>query len=287
VKTIFIVQDKHTGHRQGAVNPESKIKDPVPIQGRSTHVPVRVGAYSELIWECLMQMKDWVDTNYPKSDKYFMDLGEIVQGTLYKDDLLTTVQAEQMELARDVYKPFLSMKNMRAVRFMTATSWHEYGQGSASRLMAEQLKSEYRIDVDWMNRSRILIKDADVLLQFQHHGPGASKRKRLEGSRAFWEAHDRVLRHITSKKRCPDYVFSAHTHRQSKGTAEIFDEHRGEYIKSTHVIAPPLCGPAAFSRKIDHREDYVIGGNVLVTDGKMVHLEHFYKLTFDYTLEEI
>jgi len=275
MKCFIVISDMHTGHKQGLVNPDSKLDEDVPIP---------LYPIPESLWNITEKVRDWVNTNCKKYDKWLINLGETTQGNLHKDDLLTAEMHLQFKWAAEAMYPFLDMKGMKGARFLQATSWHEYGDGSSSKLMAETLKSKYpKLDIKQMNQSRMVV--GDTLFEWTHHGSSTSKRKYLEGNSAFLDAKDRIIQHIIERKKCPDLTFTAHTHKPSKATASILSE--GTYINNTQVITPPMCGAGCYSRKVANPSVYYVGMHVVLTDGHGFEIIPFYSRLFDYTMEEI
>ena len=275
MKCFVVISDQHTGHQHGLVNPDSQ---------DDTEKPVNLSAVQESLWDLLMQTKDWVDTNCKKYDKWLIHLGETVQGNKYQDSLQTAKMWLQFRWARETMRPLLDMKGVKGARFLQATSWHEYGDGSSSKEMCYTLQAEYpKLDIQQMNQSRMLADG--VLFEWTHHGSGTSKRKYLEGNSAFLDAKDRIINHIIEDKRCPDLTFTAHTHKPSKATASILSN--GEYISNTQVITPPMCGPGAYSQKVANPAIYYVGCHVVLADKHGFEIVPFYKRLFDYHMEEI
>lgn len=275
-KTAFIIiSDQHTGHKNGLISPKSEMEEGVPA-------PIYPTAQS--LWDITVQVRDWVNANCKKYDKWLINLGETTQGNQYQDDLLTAEMHLQFKWAAEAMYPFLDMKGMKGARFLQATSWHEYGDGSSSKLMVEMLKAKYqKLDIKQMNQSRMLVDN--VLFEWTHHGSATSKRKYLEGNSAFLDAKDRVINHIIEGKKCPDLTFTAHTHKPSQAQASILSN--GAYINNTQVITPPMCGAGAYSRKVANPSMYYVGMHVVLTDGHGFEIVPFYKHLQDYVMEEI
>ena len=276
MSTAFIViSDRHTGHKQGTVNPDSRLDEDVPIPLYPT---------AESLWEIIITAADYLNTNCKSYDKWIIDLGEVIQGNDKKDDLLVTDWDIQLRLSKEALAPFLGLKKLKGVRFLQATSWHELGNGGASKTLAHLVKADNKkLDVKHMNQSRIVVDG--VMLDFTHHGSSTSKRKYLEGNSAFLDAKDRIINHIIEGKRCPDLSFTAHTHKPSKASASILSN--GEYITNTQIITPPLCGAGAYSRKVANPDMYYVGMHIVLTDGHGFEVIPFYKRLVDYHLEEI
>ena len=274
-KCFVVISDTQVGHKQGLVNPNSELEEDVPVP---------IYPIPESLWGIVENVITYVDTNCKKYDKWLINLGETTQGNALKDDLLTGEMHLQFKWAAETMYPFLDMKGMKGARFLQATSWHEYGDGSSSKLMTEMLKAKYpKLDIKQMNQSRQLV--GDVLFEWTHHGSATSKRYYLQGNGAFLDAKDRVLFHIAENYKCPDLTFTAHTHKPSKATASILND--GVYISNTQVITPPMCGSGCYSRKIANPSMYYVGMHIVLTDGHGFEVIPFYKRMTDYHMEEI
>jgi len=275
MKCFIVISDSQTGHKQGLVNPDSKLEEDVPV-------PIYPTAQS--LWDITENVRTYIDENCKKYDKWVINLGEVTQGNALRDDLLTGEMHLQFKWAAETMYPFLDMKGVKGARFLQATSWHEYGDGSSSKLMVEIMKAKYpKLDIKQMNQSRMKVED--TLFEWTHHGSATSKRKYLEGNAAFLDAKDRIIHHIIERKKCPDLTFTAHTHKPSQATAAILSE--GAYITNTQVITPPMCGLGAYSRKVANPSIYYIGMHLVLTDGHGFEVIPFYKRMTDYVMEEI
>lgn len=275
MKCFIVISDGHTGHKQGLVSPDSKLEEDVPIP---------LYPIPKVLWEITETVREWVNTNCKKYDKWLINMGETTQGNEYTDDLLTSEMHLQFKWAGETMHPFLDLKGMKGARFLQATGWHEYGDGSSSKLMTEMLKMKYsKLDIKQMNQSRMMVDN--VLFEWTHHGSSTSKRKYLEGNAAFLDAKDRIIHHLIENKRCPDLTFTSHTHKPSMSKASVLSE--GKYIENTQVITPPMCGPGSYSRKVANPSIYYVGCHVVLTDGHGFEVIPFFTRLFDYTMEEI
>ena len=275
MKCYFVISDQHTGHKQGLVNPDSKLKEDVPIP---------LYPIPRVLWEITEEARLWTMQHYHKAHKWLIHLGETTQGNQHTDDLLTADMSLQFKWAAEVLYPFLNLKGMVGARFLQATSWHEYGDGSSSKLMVETLKYKYpKLDIRQMNQARTLV--GNTLFEWTHHGSGTSKRKYMEGNSAFLDAKDRLILHMIEDERCPDVTFTAHTHKPSKATASMLKD--GEYLENTQIITPPMCGPGSFSRKVANPSMYYVGMHVVVTDGITWTIKPFYRKLKDFMTEVI
>ena len=273
MRAFIVVSDAHTGHKNGLLNPSSELEEGVPVP----MYPI-----PKLLWSITEEVREWVDTNCKKYDKYLISLGETTHGNKYADDLLTSEMWLQFKLASETMYPFLEMSGMKGAHFLQATSWHEYGDGSSSKLMAENLKAKYKkLTIKQMNQSRIFVDS--TVLEWTHHGSSTGKRKYSEGNAAFLDAKDRVLNHIIEEERCPDLSFSAHTHKPSMARAYLLS--KGEYISNTQVITPPMCGPGAYSRKVANPSMFYVGMHVVLADKHGFEVKPFYRRLKDYSME--
>lgn len=270
MKAFVVISDQHTGHKQGLLNPDSE------DDGK----PIHLSAVQESLWEITQSVRDSLPK---KAEKWLIHMGETTQGNQHKDDLLTAEMYLQFKWSAEVLHPFLDT-GFKGVRFLQATSWHEYGDGSSSKLMVELLKEKYR-KTDFLRVAQSRIAVGDLLFEWTHHGSSTSKRKYLEGNAAFLDAKDRIINHIIEGKRCPDITFSAHTHKPSKSSASILSN--GEYVSNTQIITPPMCGPGCYSRKVANPSMYYVGMHVVLTDGIGFDVIPYYKRLYDYTMEAI
>lgn len=282
---LFVASDKHSGHRQGLANPKTKLKEDVPMKGEDVYSQVALNALQVALWDLTKSVRRWSGSNLRGYEKWFIDLGEVVQGNEYSDDLMTDRMNEQRILARESIEPFLELKGVKGARIHHATTWHDYANGSMPELIADELQMSYpKLDIKANHKSMIEIDD--FLLQFFHTGPNPGKRKRLEPNGAYWAAHDLMLENMIEHEPIPDLVVTAHHHKPSKATPSFVQ--KGEFTSCTWMTTPPLCGPGAFSRKVANPDYFYVGMSVvLIVDGKLLDIVPFFAKMYDYTKEQL
>jgi len=283
-KLLFMIAaDKHSGHREGCCNPNTELTDDVPWEGKPSTHKVNLTATQQSIHGITEETIDWTKHNGKGFDKWYIDLGEVMQGNKHIDNLQTADMDEQRQIAIDTIKPFLRM--CVGARIHQATSWHEGSNGQNSKGVVSELKEAFsNKDIRHANKSRIVIDN--FMTQFSHHGANTSKIKHLEGNAAYNAAKNMLIEGLIENERVPDLVFSAHCHKPSMGTAHELAE--GKYHSCTWAVASPMCGPGAYSRQVANPNSYYVGMNVvMIVDGKLLHIEPIYKKLYDYTVEVI
>ena len=276
-----IITDAHSGHDQGLTSPDTELKDDLPMQGEPTYRKVHLNATQEVLHELILEGREWIGKECHGWKKMLVHAGEVIQGNKYTDNLLTNDLYEQVKMSFDTFKPWMNIIDM--VRLHQATTWHEFGNGSASKLIADMLKMQYKdIDVAHANKFRFDIDG--FLLETSHHGPATSKRKRLEDSSAKWSAHNKLQVGLIENEPIPDLVVTGHTHKPSWGTSHILSE--GKYYTCDWIISPPMCGAGAYSRKIGRQDSYYVGYHIVqIVDGTLVNVEPFFARLYDYEKE--
>ena len=284
MKTCFIVRsDAHSGHREGHCSPDTELADDVPIQGRAGKHPVSLTAVQQAIHKVSEDALLWVKNNCRGYQKWYIDLGEVMQGNLHRENLQTSDMDEQKMIAVDTIKPFLSV--CKGGRFMQGTSWHESSNGTNVKNVVSELKGRFKSkDIQFMNKLRVNIDGFTI--QFSHHGVNTSKIKHLEGNAAYNAAKNMLNESLIENESYPDLVFSAHCHKPSWGTAHVISG--GRYHTCSWAVTAPMCGPGAYSRQVANPSKYYIGMNIVqVVDGKLLHIEPIYARLSDYVMEEL
>ena len=284
MKTCFIVRsDAHSGHREGHCSPDTELADDVPMQGNTGTHKANLTATQQAIYKVGEDALLWVKNYCEGYQKWYIDLGEVMQGNKHIENLQTADMDEQKTIAVDTIKPFLSV--CKGARFLQATSWHEGSNGANSKAVASQLKAHYKSkDIQRMNKLRVRING--ITIQFSHHGVNTSKYKHLEGNAAYNASKNMLNESLIENESCPDLVMSAHCHKPSWGTSHVLSE--GQYHTCSWAVSAPMCGPGAYSRQVANPNAYYIGMNIVqVVDGKLLHIEPIYTRLTDYVMEEL
>lgn len=278
---LIVRSDGHSGHREGHCSPDTKLTDSVPMHGRQGKHKVNLTATQKAINKVAEDALLWTKNNCKGYKKIYIDLGEIMQGNKYIDNLQTSDIDEQKIIAVNVIKPFLRV--CERAYFMQATSWHEGMNGANSKAVASELKGVYKSkNIQRMNKLRLVIDG--FMIQFSHHGVNTSKIKHLEGNATHNAAKNMLHECLIENERSPDLVLSAHCHKPSKGTAHVLSE--GSYRSCTWAVTPPMCGPGAYSRQVANPHAYYIGMNIIqIVDGRLLRIEPIYTRLTDYVLE--
>ena len=278
---LIVRSDGHSGHREGHCSPDTKLPDSVPMKGRAGRHKVNLTGVQMAINKVAEDAILWTKNNCKGYKKVYVDLGEVMQGNKYTDNLQTADLDDQRIIAVDAIKPFLRICG--GAYFMQATSWHEGSNGANSKAVAAELKGVYKSKkIQRMNKLRVIVDG--FMIQFSHHGANTSKIKHLEGNAAHNAAKNLLHESLIEKERCPDLVLSAHCHKPSMGTAHVLSE--GRYHSCTWAVTSPMCGPGAYSRQVANPHAYHIGMNIIrIVDGKLLDIEPIYTRLTDYVTE--
>lgn len=280
---LIIRSDAQSGHREGHCSPNTELPDDVPMYGRPGKHKVTLTATQMAINKVAEDALLWTKNNCKGYKRFYVDLGEVMQGNKHIDNLQTTDIDKQKIIAVDTIKPFLRI--CERAYFMQATSWHEGINGANSKAVASELKGIYkskkiqRMDKLWLDIDGFSI-------MFLHHGATTSKYKRLEGNATYRAATNMLQDSLIENERYPDLVLSAHCHKPSMGTAHVLSE--GIYHSCTWAVTSPMCGPGAYSRQVAHPHKYYIGMNIIqIVDGRLLRIEPIYARLSDYVMEVV
>lgn len=280
---LYIISDRHAGHVHGLTSPHSELKEMVPMKGKNVYSKVNLNAVQQAVWQVTSEARKWGGYNLQDYDKYLIDLGEVIQGNQYPDDLMTDKLHEQRKLSRDAVEPFLELSGMKGARIYYATPWHDGGAGDAPETIADELQQSY-LDLDIRAQHKSIINIDGFRLQFFHTGPSPGKRFRLQPNGAYWAAHDLILRNTSEGEPIPDLVVTAHNHLPSRAKPYFFID--GDWVGCEWMTTPPLCGPGAFSRKVANPDYFYCGMSVVrIVDGKLYDIETFSVKLYDYIRE--
>jgi hypothetical protein len=255
---LLILSDTHGGHKFGLLNPAVTLYDETPDGDLAPYSPEPT-AFQEMLLELLTNRIIPEAVRLAGDDPVLLfHLGDMCHGVKHPEQLVSTRIADQIEIAvANLYLVLPAIPTLKAVRLIAGTGAHELGEGSAAIIVASRLAAEYpALDI------RPLIHGlADVngcLVDYAHHGPGASQRIWLEGNTARFYLRDIMLRDIVAGRRPPDLVLRGHIHVPVN---EVICQ--GEH-ESRLLVCPSMCGLSDFAIKVTRSTSTITVGAALV-----------------------
>ena len=201
----------------------------------------------ESIWNKYLEGVEKIVTLADGDPIYLFKLGEVCEGTYYKNSSMMLKKDWQVKIAVANMLPWLDVPNLKSIRIVPGDRSHEFDEGSAARMVGDCLAAQFP-DVKVGGHGRWEHKRTGFVLDYAHWGPFPGSRKYLEGNVARLYLKDYMLREIVEFSRVPaDLVLRAHYHEPVEVDEHITHQH-GKY-DSKLIIAPALKMMDGHARK--------------------------------------
>lgn len=259
---IAVISDTHGGSKVGLCNPEVELHDEQP-DGTLIPLMLSLNARQQDLWaQDEFTRERMLEQAGRNGIKGLIHLGEQTQGNRIAADLMSEVVSDQIDIACENLKPWLRMPGMKWVRIIPGTSWHEFGDSAAAKLIASKLQDEFKkINIQTYRHGLIRI-EGHKPIEIMHHGPGNSKRHWLEGNLARYYLRDRMDREIKAGREVPALYLSGHVHTPVREQLSI--RAGTTWHDSAIVIMPPMCYMNDYAIKVSESSYEYITGEMIV-----------------------
>lgn len=202
-----LLSDKHAGSKLALCSPKVKLSD--PNTGEEYSPPLN--QVQQKFWEWYCKDRDAV-LKWANGDPVTVfDVGDPTQGNRFPTELVTTSAAEQIMIAMAVSHEYLQEKNVRRLVQIAGTDVHEFGENTATVLMAQQFKKEYpHLAVKATQHG--LESVAGVSFDVAHHGPTGGSRNWLKGNVLRLYTQDVMDAELAARRVPPQVLLRGHYH---------------------------------------------------------------------------
>lgn len=254
MRWLIPFSDIHSGHKLGLLNPATVLEEE-DQQGDVRAWTPKLGAYQEYLWALFMRNAEAAATTIGEDRAVVICNGDVTQGMRYQDLWVSTRLSDQIEIAVWNLQALLeAVPQVDVLRICVGTPSHEFGMGSAPRLVAKQLAVMFpKVDIKVVSHG--LLDIDGVTVDYAHHGPGASRRHWLEGNEARFYLRDIMQREIKAGRPVPRLVVRSHVHTYVRET--LRDEDRGKRVISDLLVTPAWCGMGDFAVQVT-RSNYIV-----------------------------
>jgi hypothetical protein len=270
-KTVAIFSDTHAGHRLGLMNPAVQLLDEDENGQPAPHTPSST-AVQRWLWN--HYQNDATEAWVVAGDDPLIAIhnGDICWGTRFPKGLVSNKVNDQIAIAVANMQPWLQIPNLTAMRFVTGTGAHEFGEGVASASVASALAQQYPA-VNIAECTHLLLNVDGVLMDIAHHGPPVGARIWLSGGQLRAYVTSLMLESIVRGVKPPDVVVRAHYHFPIHETVRV-----GEHTCEAFVL-PCYCGMTHFACQMT-RSAYMLGCGMVVLeveDGKLAGVHDLHR----------
>lgn len=250
-KIVIARGDTQSGHAGGLLNPETIIPTvDIDKQGRkvvSGYEEVRLNPVQKRMWQWTQADLKEVKKLAGKDEMVFIEMGDMTQGNVFKDDLAETSMSKQVWISFYNSKPWLDIPNVRRMRAVKGTGVHVWGEGSTESLLTFMLQKEYP-------KKNIQISDHYLLnvngcvLDISHHGPGAGMRNWTRGNAFELYVKSILLDDLNAPRTPPNVILRAHKHEFTY--AHAIHQVNGQVWQLPGFIVPPQCFIGSHAQKV-------------------------------------
>jgi hypothetical protein len=281
---ILALADLHSGHKFGLCPSGAIIYDEMP-NGDFAPRRATLTAFQEMLLGLVERIVAAAVELAGDDPLYLKVLGDPTHGFKHPEQLMTTRLADQIEISVAALDLVISrLPTLKFVRLVVGTGAHEFGEGSATLLIARLLAAKYpHLDIRALYHGLADIAGAQV--DYSHHGPGKGKRIWLAGNESRFYLRDICLRAVAAGAKPPHLVLRGHTHTLVNEVVTI--ELADGMFESRLIVCPPMCGMGDFARQVTLSAAGITVGAVLteIIGGKTLAPEFIYE-TFDIRTKE-
>ena len=231
------MSDTHTGHTLGLINPNTMLQLEMPDGSIKKTLP-ELNEIQKYLWELYETQREEL-LKFVNGDKLIVFFtGDLCQGNKYVKQLISTDISQQVFMGSGVIEPWLSYKNLIAVRIVMGTAAHNFGEGAAEKIIAAMISSKYpKINIEILYHGLASIGEIDI--DYSHHGPFHGSRNWLKGNEARYYLRSIMMDEIQAGNKPPNLVMRGHYHTFIKEYLSITNANH-EY-ESWIVICPSMC----------------------------------------------
>src|SRR3990167_9885082 len=181
-KIIVNIADSHAGHEHGLCNPATPLRRKNDKGDWYIYYPQLNEIQKYLFW--LLRQGVKAVARLARGDEIIVTHGgDPAHGNKYIDAVFEKHPANQIRMAVYNMMPFLELPNVTRIEYWTGTPAHEFGDSSATDLLAEWTHLiRPDINISYVDHG---LADVDgFLIDYEHPGPPAGRRAHLKGNEA-------------------------------------------------------------------------------------------------------
>lgn len=250
-KILAVRGDTQGGHAGGLVNPDTLIPEmDIDENGKEViagwrHPEMR--PVQKRLWAWHIKDLSNVRTLAGKDEIIFLEMGDLTQGSVFKDDLAETSLSAQVILSQWLCKPWMDLPNVQKMRIVKGTGVHVWGEGSTETILTHLLQKEYPKKSVAINDHYMLSVDG-FRVDVAHHGSGPGIRNWTRGN-AFELYVKSVMRDaIDMGEEPPSMILRAHRHEFIYRRA--IHQTRENVWEMPAFITPPYCFIGSHAQKV-------------------------------------
>jgi len=182
-------------------------------------------------------------------------------------------------------EPWLKWQNVKKMRLVHGTESHEFGQGTSTIRVANELQIRYPRKSIGTLRHGMFVVDG-VRIDVAHRRPGPGMRIWTSGNQLRYYLRSLMMTDILDGKAPPRVVVGAHFHTYRHEIVTVQQGDR-EWI-SDIVILPSYCGMSSYAHHATQSAHILTCGLItcIIEEGQLAGIKSF-KRAVDLRTEEI
>lgn len=242
-RTIIAIRgDTQVGHSGGLVNPDTQIPD-LDIDESGRYIVtgwrrIQPRPIQRKLWDWHEQDRSAIRDLADKDEIVFLEMGDLTQGGIFKDDLDQIGLNEQVTMSRWICTPWLDIPNVKRMYIAKGTGVHLWGMGATETLLTAQLNSLYpkkkvKISDHWM------LNMDGFRMDVAHHGNGVGIRNWTRGNVFDLYLKSILMDDINVSDYIPNVVLRAHYHEFVYRRA--IHQVKDKLWELPGFVTPPYC----------------------------------------------
>lgn len=256
-RVVVIFADTHGGHKLGLLSPDTVLFEE-DEEGNPVEYKPGLTAVQQYLWRCFEEDLTEVKRLAAGAPLVLIHAGDLTWGNKYPEQLVSTRQADQVTIAVDNMGRALELPNVVALRLVFGTGSHTFLEGSATLLVAGQLRAGHR-DLDIRCLAHGLFSIDGITVDCAHHGPSPGIRHWTAGNQLRYYTRSVMMQSVTRGEAPPRILVRAHRHTGCRETVRV------EKLVTEAFLLPSYSGLSEHARKVTQSK-HLIGNGLLVLE---------------------
>lgn len=250
-KVLAVRGDTQSGHAGGLLNPDT-LFPVVAIDDNGKKVidgweEAKLNPVQTRLWKWSEEDRAGIKKLAGKDEIVFIEMGDMTQGNIFKDDLQETSLSRQMIASYHNSLPWVDMPNVKRMRAVKGTGVHVWGEGSTETILTMLLKRDFPKKDIAISDHYLLTVDG-LRVDVSHHGPGAGMRNWTRGNVFELYARSILMDDLNADRQPPNLLLRAHKHEFT--AAHALHQVKGNVWKLPAFIVPPYCFIGSHAQKV-------------------------------------
>jgi len=239
-RIIAVRGDTHAGHDGGLKNPDTLLPV-IDTDENNREVlrwePVTLRPFQRKLWKWHESARAEIKALAGTDPITFIDIGDLTQGTWWRDNLGETQMSDQYFISKWNTEPWITMPEVKQAFLVKGTSVHNFGNGATETMLTHQLAEQHKKPVVFADHW--LLDIGGFRLDVAHHGAGPGSRAWLKGNEMGIYLRSIIIEDVTAGEQPPDVVLRGHFHEYTRGWGwyQVGDR----YWQCHGIITPGLC----------------------------------------------